>query len=42
MKNGEYQIIVSMIMLTCYSEKIFNPMRFTGMLFGIDIIEDLK
>ena len=29
-KKFEIQVIVAMIMLTCCSERIFNPSRYTG------------
>ena len=32
-KNREIQVIVYMIMLICSSEKIFNPMLYTGLLW---------
>ena len=33
-KNWEIQVTVSMIMFTLSSERIFNFMRYTGILYG--------
>ena len=39
MKKYEIQVIVFMIMLTRCLERIFNPMRYTGIVFYLYVCE---